>query len=310
MGLRHNAVLVCSLWLAPVSMHAQSLAERLGYRATDRLLIINVNDAGLCHATNFAVEESFKVGVASSASAIIPSSWAYGTGSFAQRNTKYCFGIQLALTTERGANYAWEPVAPSDKVPSLISKRGAMYAEVDEVLKSARIDEVETEFRAQVAHARQMGITPYFFNSHFGILDYNDQYWRLQARLAAEYGMPVRFSPAQGNNAAARKLILDSLHVLYPDHIITGTLDTVRIPKNVPAALNAAVSVIKPGVNEIDLTPAAVTPELKSITNNYLFRFKELEWLLDPATKKLLDEQGIILISYKQLWDLQQKSKK
>lgn len=309
MGLRHNAVLVCSLWLAPVSMHAQSLAERLGYKATDRLLIINVNDAGLCHATNFAVEESFKVGVASSASAIIPSSWAYGMGSFAQRNAKYCFGIQLALTTERGANYAWEPVASSDKVPSLISKRGAMYAEVDEVLKSAHINEVETELRAQVAHARQMGITPYFFNSHFGILDYNDQYWRLQARLAAEYGMPVRFS-AQQNNGAARKRILDSLHVLYPDNIISGALDTVRTPKNVPAALNAAVSAIKPGVNEIDLTPAAVTPELKSITNNYLFRFKELEWLLDPATKKLLDEQGIILISYKQLWDLQQKSKK
>lgn len=310
MGLRQIAVLISSLWLAPVSMHAQSLAERLGYKASDRLLIINVNDAGLCNASNFAVEESFKVGVASSASVIVPSSWAYGMGSFAQRNVKYCFGIQLALTTERGANYAWEPIASSDKVPTLISKRGSMYAEVDEVYKSARIDEVETELRAQIAHARQMGITPYFFNSHFGILDYNDQYWRLQARLAAEYGMPVRFSAAQGSNGIARKAMLDSLKVLYPDHVISGVLDTVREPKNVPTALNSAVSSINPGVNELNLTPAAVTPELKSITHNYLFRFKELEWLLDPATKKLLEEQGIILISYKQLWDLQQKSKK
>ncbi len=312
MGFRQKAVLVCTLFLASASVSAQSLAERLGYKATDRLLIINVNDAGLCQSVNFAVEESFKVGVATSASVIVPSPWAYGVGSFAKRNPNYCFGLQLTLTTERSTNYAWGTVASSDKVPSLISKRGAMLEEVDAVLKNARIDEVETELRAQIARASQIGITPYYLNSHFGILNYTDQYWRLFARLAAEYGMPVRFYSSQdfhGNSGADRKHLLDSLKVVYPDNLISDALDTVRVAKNIPLALNTAVAGIKPGVTEIFLTPAAVTPEMKSISHNYMFRFKELEWLLDPATKKLIEDQGIILISYKQLWELQQKSK-
>lgn len=33
---------------------SQSLVERLGYKATDRLLIINNDDAGMCHAANQA----------------------------------------------------------------------------------------------------------------------------------------------------------------------------------------------------------------------------------------------------------------
>ena len=312
MGFRQIAVLLSFIWFAPVAIFAQSLAERLGYKATDRLLIININDAGLCQSVNYAVEESFKVGVASSASVIVPSSWAYGAGSFAQRNTKYCFGLQLTLTTERSANYAWSPVASSDKVSSLISKRGSMYEEVDQVLSSAKVSEVETELRAQLAHARRIGIVPYYLTSHFNVLDYSDQYWRLFARIAAENGLPVRFQPSQnlhGTSGAGRKRTLDSLGVLYPDYCITDALDTVRSPKNITAALNAAVSAIKPGVTEIALTPAAVTPELKSISHNYLFRFNELEWLLNPATKKMLDEQQIILISYKELWELQQKSK-
>ena len=39
-----------------------SLAERLGYKATDKLLIINGDDAGMCHAANLATIECLEKG--------------------------------------------------------------------------------------------------------------------------------------------------------------------------------------------------------------------------------------------------------
>ena len=40
-----------------------SLAERLGYKATDKLLIVNGDDAGMCHTANLATTEALEKGL-------------------------------------------------------------------------------------------------------------------------------------------------------------------------------------------------------------------------------------------------------
>jgi len=288
----------------------QSLAEKLGYKPTDKLLIINVNDAGLCHATNEATESALKAGTATSASIIIPSSWTYEIASFAKRNSNYCFGIQLTLTNERTKNYAWACVAPSEQVASILDTRGAMYSELDDLYKNAVLSEVELELRAQILKAHVLGITPYFINSHWGALSYEDSYWNLLVHIASDYQLPIRFNSSEnfhGNDIKARKQLLDSLGILYPDHLIWDALDNVRNPQDVASALDAIIDSLQPGVTELFLTPANLSPELKTITHDYMFRVAEMEWLASETTKKRIADAGIALINYKALWERQQK---
>ena len=49
------AALAVSLFTASLAKADDpTLAERLGYKATDKLLIINGDDTGMCHAANVA----------------------------------------------------------------------------------------------------------------------------------------------------------------------------------------------------------------------------------------------------------------
>ena len=56
--------LTVSLFDVPLAKAAgPTLAQRLGYKATDKLLIINGDDTGMCHAANVAVIDSLERGL-------------------------------------------------------------------------------------------------------------------------------------------------------------------------------------------------------------------------------------------------------
>src|SRR5262245_30768530 len=51
------------------------LAERLGYKATDKLLIVNGDDVGMCHSANLATIESLETGAMRSSTIMVPCPW-------------------------------------------------------------------------------------------------------------------------------------------------------------------------------------------------------------------------------------------
>ena len=84
-------------------MGQPSLAERLGYGAEDRLLIVNCDDLGSSHAANVATFRSMIYGVATSATLMVPCPWAREA---ARMFRGYPVGVHLTLTCEyRG--YRW-----------------------------------------------------------------------------------------------------------------------------------------------------------------------------------------------------------
>src|SRR5690606_27670511 len=60
---------------AVTTASSPTLAERLGYGPEDRLLIINCDDLGSCHAANVGTYEALRDGIATSATLMVPCPW-------------------------------------------------------------------------------------------------------------------------------------------------------------------------------------------------------------------------------------------
>src|SRR5436305_1530015 len=82
-----------------------TLAERLGYRATDRLVIVSCDDLGACHALNVGVFDALRTGTATSASLMVPAPWAREA---AARYRGEDIGVHLTLNAEHEL-YRWGP---------------------------------------------------------------------------------------------------------------------------------------------------------------------------------------------------------
>jgi len=88
---------------------ALTLAERLGYPADARLLIVNCDDLGSSHSANLATLRAFEAGVATSATLMVPCPWAREAARmFAGRD----IGVHLTLTCDTPATAGARSPAP------------------------------------------------------------------------------------------------------------------------------------------------------------------------------------------------------
>jgi len=79
---------------------SQTLAEKLGYKATDKLLIVTAENAGLCNSVNDAIIQILQKGVVTSTSVMAPCPWSCEIVDFAHRNPSYSYGLELTLTAD------------------------------------------------------------------------------------------------------------------------------------------------------------------------------------------------------------------
>ncbi|MHB8329794.1 MAG: ChbG/HpnK family deacetylase, partial [Acidimicrobiales bacterium] len=94
-----------------------SLAERLGYAADAKLLILTCDDLGFCHAANVGVYDALRHGLASSASLMVPCPWARGAAAEYRGED---VGVQLTVNAEFDL-YRWGPIT---QAPSLLDGDG------------------------------------------------------------------------------------------------------------------------------------------------------------------------------------------
>src|SRR5215471_21122804 len=115
----------------PPRLGAQTLADRLGYPPGTKLVIVHADDLGETHAVNAAAIQSLEAGSINSASMMVPCPWFPEIADYAKSHPGTDFGLHLTLTSER-VYYRWGPVAPADKVPSLVDQNGYFRHEWEE----------------------------------------------------------------------------------------------------------------------------------------------------------------------------------
>ena len=94
-------------------------AERLGYPAGKKVIMLHVDDAGMCEEANIATKKYLLAGHVQSAAVMMPCPYAEDMIEWAIANPSMDVGLHLTHTSE-WKTYRWPSVSPVDEVPSLI----------------------------------------------------------------------------------------------------------------------------------------------------------------------------------------------
>lgn len=110
------------------SAQTKTIAERLGYPADSKLLILHADDLGVAHSVNVASFAALDAKSVSSASIMMPTPWVTEVAEYAKAHPDADLGLHLTLTAE-WKTYRWGSVESSDKVPSLLGHDGTFPSE-------------------------------------------------------------------------------------------------------------------------------------------------------------------------------------
>ncbi|HZM87789.1 MAG TPA: polysaccharide deacetylase family protein [Blastocatellia bacterium] len=292
------------------SLTTTPLAERLGFKSTDKLLIINVDDVGNSHAANAAAIDAMENGLATSATIIVPGPWFPEIAAYARTRPNSDFGVHLAHTSE-WKTLKWGPIANKADVPGLVDPQGYLWPDITSVYKNSTPEQAYIEARAQIKKALDAGIDLTHLDSHMGTLQFNEAYFQIYRKLAKEFNLPLRMASQvtlalQGGGHQRGQLDADG--VVYPDFLIHGN----RKPgEPIRDYWKRSISELKPGVTELYIHASVAGDEIKHITNSWEERAAEYDlFTKDPEVRRILDSQGVSRIGFRALRDLQRKARK
>jgi predicted glycoside hydrolase/deacetylase ChbG (UPF0249 family) len=290
-------------------MRPRTAVQEWQPKTQEKLLIIHADDMGMSHSANRATIRAFETGAISSASLMMPCAWVAEATEWIKRNPNADVGLHLTLTSEWGTN-RWRPVAPVDKVKGLLDPQGYMWRSVEDVVRRASPQEVETEIRAQVELALQMGLKPTHLDSHMGTLYADARFFEVFLKVGMEYRIPpMVFSPTPEMMLMAATRGLNYREVFQ--RIEAAGLPRIDYlnPQYAPGEskekhrqrLHEYLRTLKPGVNELIVHLGMDDPEGNAITGGWRYRVQELEILQEPEFKRVLQEQQIRLFTYREL---------
>ena len=290
-----------------LSAQEKTLAERLGYKSTDRILIVNTDDVGMNYGANMAAIDGMENGLITSGTIMTPCPWFSQIAEYSRNNPDKDFGVHLTLTSE-WRQYRWGTVASKDLVPGLIDRDGYLWRSVREVYENATPEEALIEGRAQIQKALRAGIPVTHIDSHMGTMQIDTNFLKMYVQLALEFHLPLRMASQEAMERRNQPNLREELKkrgLVFTDYFISpyNTEHT-----SVKEYWTDIIKNLKPGVTEIYIHASLLNDQIKLISSTAEIRAQEAEcFTTDADIRKLIEDEGIILISYRPLRELQRK---
>jgi len=294
------------LLVAPLSAQSRSIAERLGYPAGSKLLIIHADDLGVAHSEDAASFDALDRGAVTSASIMMPTPWVTEVAAYAKAHPDADLGLHLTLTSE-WQTYRWGSVESKDKVPSLLDSTGTFPNDESIVAAKANPVEVERELRAQVERALALGIHPTHLDSHMGALFTKPELIAVYVKVAHDYHLPF-LAIRQGGFGSVQSGITDKDVIL--DAVVIAGED---VPRDKWAQFYLdAVRNLKPGITELIVHLGHDDSELQAVTVNHepygaAWRQRDYNVMTSAELRKALQDNNVILVRWKDLQRLMQQ---
>jgi predicted glycoside hydrolase/deacetylase ChbG (UPF0249 family) len=278
-------------------------AEKLGYPGSAKILLLHIDDAGMCQEANMATENYISKGFLLSAAVMMPCPYSEAIVEWVKDYPMADIGVHLTLTSE-WKTYRWGPVSKNSDVPGLIDPEGKLWYDVPDVVMHASPAEVEKEVRAQIERMISLGHIPTHIDTHMGTLYGSLEYVKVFLKIAEEYKIPANVIDLSVPEVAA---IFKEAG--YPiDNDVINSVGNYRLPmldnfSSVPEGLNyeekrsnffKMVKSLNAGLTEIIFHPATESENLKTITASWQQRVWEGELFSDPVVLQFIKDEGII----------------
>jgi predicted glycoside hydrolase/deacetylase ChbG (UPF0249 family) len=296
------------LLLFALAAEAQTLtvAERLGYPKNTKLLIIHGDDVGVSHSQNAATIKALEEGSVNSGSIMVPCPWFPEIADYVRKHPDVDLGLHLTLTSEWKL-YKWGPVSDTKEVSSLVDAEGFFYDNVLDLIKHAKVEEVEKELRAQVDRSIAFGIDPTHLDAHMGAAFSNPDYLKAYIKLSRDYKVPVLL-----NHEAFKVMFNIDLNTLINDEDVVADAILMATEEDFKNGMKnfypGVIKSIQPGLNVLLLHAAYDNEEMQAVTIEHpafgaAWRQADFDFFTSAECKKLLKENKIQLVTWKEIRD-------
>ena len=284
-----------------LACEAQSLNERLGYSAQDKLLILHADDMGVSHSENKATFDAMDIGMVNSGSIMVPCPWFSEVVDWAHKNPRADLGLHLTLTAE-WKHLKWGPVSSSNEVPGLINAQGYFYDNVQDVVTHASVEEVDKELRAQIEKALAAGLKPTHLDTHMGTL-LNEKFFPSYLKMGQEYKIPVMVSRTMLEFMPALKPILDD-HTILVDHVVIANPQDFK--EGMAAFYEKQLRALPTGVTVLLMHLGYDNAELQAMAIDHpdygsQWRQQDFDFFTSETCRQILKEEGIELVTWRQI---------
>lgn len=282
----------------------RSKVERLGYPAGTKLLIVHADDIGMDHSQNAATMAAYEKGGASSGSVLVPAPWTPEFAAWYAAHPDADVGVHLTLTAE-WKYLRWPALLPRQDVPSLYDQDGFLPRSVEEVARAAKANEAEKELRAQLARAKELGIRPTHLDMHMAGVMATREIFDAYLRVARENRLPalIPMELLTGQLADWTSLVRPG-EVLVDHYVMApGTLK----PEQWQAFYTNTIRSLKPGtVTQIIVHLGYDDAEMRAATVDHdeygsAWRQRDFDFFTSPTTRKLLEDNGVRLTTWREL---------
>lgn len=332
MTTRNTIALLLFFCIVQPSSAQQTYAEKLGFPKDAKVLILHVDDAGMSWDSNEGAIQAIEKGVANSVSVMMPCPWVPGYVHYLKEHPNVDAGLHLTLTSE-WKDYRWGPLLGRPSVPGLVDAEGALWPSVEDVVKHAKPEEVGAEIRSQLERARAMGFEPTHLDSHMGTLFATPEFMQQYIKLGVENKIPVMM-PGGHNTAIGKELkatpelqaqllqvgqmlwtsglpVLDDLHNVSYDweYPTDKSVTDAALQKFATSKYIETIKTLKPGLTMVIMHCTSPSEVFDFISGSGTKRKGDMLAMTDPAFKKFLQQEGIILTTWREVMKRRQSVK-
>jgi predicted glycoside hydrolase/deacetylase ChbG (UPF0249 family) len=313
LGLRRGRIaavaLACWCLSALSPAWADTWAERLGYPAGAKVLVLHANELGVSYETNAAGTKLLEEGLVGSAGAVVPAPWFSDLAKWTKTHPDADVGLELTLNSEL-SNYRWKPVLSTGVVPSLVGADDFLWLLPVQTMVNATADDVERELRAQINRARISGLDPSHLTTHLGTLVTRPDFMEVYLRIARQEWIPamiVEVTPELAERFRAQGFPLPDDVIALLDDYPLPKVDDLRFvgPSESFDAKKAAflqmLGELSPGLTQIAFSPAIASDALPRIIPNADDRVWNLQLMQDDEVRAALQSEGVVVTNWREI---------
>ncbi|MEX2187539.1 MAG: polysaccharide deacetylase family protein [Pirellulales bacterium] len=287
----------------------QTWAERLGYPAGKRVLILHASDAGLCYESNAAVERSLAAGSASSGAVMATCPWFEDFVAEVHKHREFDVGLTITLTSELD-RYRWTSVSSRSDVSGLIDTDGYLRRSVAELVYNTTPHEVAREIDAQLQKARAAGLRPTHLTCHQGVVFARADLAAAYLEAARRHWIPavvIELTPQRLRQFQDEGLPVDAEMLNLIANYPLPKIDDIRLlpPGDTYEQRRERflkqVAELSPGITQFVARPAVESEALKRLPSDWQQRIWDAQLLADPKVKAFFADNGVMLTDWREI---------